>query len=552
MSANTSSFYELHDTTIEPNLPFTYPFYYSPHVEIKKIAALLQEALMNYQNIEEFAIAVNQKMFGVLIVKDSKGRTGYLIAISGINPNIEKYIRIVPSIVSLEQKDGFFKKEEAFITRVNQLIKDIDNSRVYLKKKRLLKTMKEQNERFIIDAQKRKTEEKTKRAKQREDSYKLSLENQKSIEAELQRQSQQMKRWYKDQKRERGNSEKELIRELEQYTNLLEALKKIRKQSSRQLQNKIFQKYQLLNGEGVSKCMMEVFYEYNEELPPAGAGDCAAPKLLQYAFQHNLIPLAMGEFWWDPNHQDELRKHQQFYPACKSKCYPILSYMTQGLRVEKNQVETIAKQSYQLETMYEDDYILIVNKPSGLLSVPGKEIENSVYSIIHKRNPEFTGPLLVHRLDMSTSGLLIMAKDMETYKRVQKLFLQKKIQKRYIALIKGELKQEKGEIHLPLRVDLDNRPLQMVCQQYGKEAHTKWEKISYNKGQTKIALYPITGRTHQLRVHCAHKLGLNAPIVGDDLYGEVSKQRLCLHAEKIIFQHPYSAEVMQITSSLPF
>lgn len=531
---------------------FTYPFHYHAHPMVCDVAHEVQQKLNSFSSEKSFKDLVEQKMIGILIVEDQQQNTGYLTAISGINPSIEEYIPIVPSIVSLEVKDGFYKHEEQFINRANTLLSQIEND----SKKRFfeeeLSKLRKSNQLFLQEAKRSQKKAKKERDIIRKQSIELSEERKNGIDKQLKYESQKIKKEYKEEKKRREDQENELIIKVEKYSDLISSLKQIRKRQSQILQQRIFRQYNLKNGLGEQKDIVSIFQEAIGENPPAGTGDCAAPKLLQFAYKHQLTPIAMGEFWWDTEGLHSMRKHKQFYPSCKNKCYPILSFMLQGLNVEHNPVIEEAQKSYQLEYLYEDTDLLIVNKPSGLLSVPGKEIENSVYSIIKKNHPDFSGSLLVHRLDMSTSGILIVTKNLETYKKIQKQFLDKSIQKTYIALLDGKIDSNKGIISLPLRVDLDQRPLQMVCHQYGKESITHWEKLEEENGNTRVALSPITGRTHQLRVHAAHKQGLNTPIIGDDLYGSNKEGRLRLHAHKITFIHPYTQKKIEIVCPSPF
>jgi tRNA pseudouridine32 synthase / 23S rRNA pseudouridine746 synthase len=253
----------------------------------------------------------------------------------------------------------------------------------------------------------------------------------------------------------------------------------------------------------------------------------------------------MAEFWWGVSPKSEIRKHGQFYPACRGKCEPILAHMLDGLDVEKNPMLTNHAEGKEIEIIYEDDSILVINKPAEFLSVPGKNVEDSVLARIKNKLPEATGPLIVHRLDMSTSGLILIAKNKEVHKDLQNQFIERTVKKQYVALLEGIVSKDEGLIDLPLRVDLDNRPYQIVCYEYGKSAQTKWKVIERLNDQTKVNFYPITGRTHQLRVHAAHKFGLNTPIVGDDLYGSREK-RLYLHAESIEFIHPVSKKTLKV------
>ena len=333
---------------------------------------------------------------------------------------------------------------------------------------------------------------------------------------------------------------------------IIEALKEERKQRSIALQQWIFEQFRLRNARGEEQDIYSIFTHTAHRNPPAGTGECAAPKLLQYAYLNNLKPLAMAEFWWGDSPKGEIRRHGHYYPACRHKCEPILNFMLQGLQVEPNPLLTSNTDATQLETVYEDDYLLVVNKPAGMLSVPGKTGQASVLTLLQERYPDATGPILVHRLDMATSGLLLAAKDKDTHALLQKQFEGRTVKKRYIALLEGIPQAEpKGFIRLPLRPDFDNRPLQMVCYEYGKPAVTRYEIMDTENDRTRIAFYPETGRTHQLRVHAAHPEGLNCPIVGDPLYGQPA-DRLYLHAERLEFRHPITDKRMQLIKEAPF
>ena len=245
----------------------------------------------------------------------------------------------------------------------------------------------------------------------------------------------------------------------------------------------------------------------------------------------------MAEFWWGTSPKSEIRHHGQFYGACQGKCKPILTHMLQGLTVEANPLLNNPGRDKQLEFVYQDDVMAVINKPSGLLSVPGKQIQDCVVSRLRMLFPEASGPLIVHRLDMSTSGLMVIALNKQAHKKLQQQFVQRTVKKRYVAILDGELKQKTGLVDLPLRVDLEDRPRQLVCYDYGKPAQTKWQAIEYLQGKTKVYFYPVSGRTHQLRVHSAHNMGLSMPILGDDLYGQKAN-RLHLHAEMLELEHP--------------
>ena len=301
------------------------------------------------------------------------------------------------------------------------------------------------------------------------------------------------------------------------------------------LQRWLFAQYRFSNAKGKDAGMQELF---GSTTPPSGTGDCCAPKLLQAAYQRGLKPLCMGEFWMGRSPKGEIRVEGQFYPACSAKCKPLLRHMLVGLDVEPNPLlKTI---STPLDILYQDGDIVVVNKPSGMLAVPGKDALPNVQEEIRTRFPQAKGPLIVHRLDMDTSGLMVLALTDEAYHNLQEQFVTHKVKKRYTALLEHEMPiGQTGRIDLLICPDITDRPRQMVNEQYGKRSITEYEVVGHQHGHSVIHLWPHTGRTHQLRVHCAHPLGLENPIVGDRLYGTAGK-RLCLHAEALTFSHPRS------------
>ena len=331
------------------------------------------------------------------------------------------------------------------------------------------------------------------------------------------------------------------------------------KELSQNLQDWLFHQYQLLNARGEVKDLVDIWQSYYDKpklrrkfpMPPGGTGDCCAPKLLQHAYQHGLKPVCMAEFWWGQSTKTELRQHLNYYPACRGKCKPILTWMLQGLEVDPDP-ELLGFQKMDIPIVYEDDWLLVVDKPSGLLSVPGRIEQYSVETVMQERYPDSK---VAHRLDMGTSGLLIVAKTPEVYRALQEQFIKHQVKKKYIAkledhssfLIPHSSFPTKGRIELPLRPDPMNRPRQVVDMEHGKRAVTDYEFISPNM----VALYPQTGRTHQLRIHCAHPDGLGRPIVGDELYG-TKGERLMLHAAEIWFTHPVTGVPMHLVLPPPF
>ena len=339
--------------------------------------------------------------------------------------------------------------------------------------------------------------------------------------------------------------------ELSKYEDPIKSLKKQRKVISGDTQAKLFDEYTFLNMAKATKSLRAIFQETIFETPPAGAGECATPKLLHYAFMHDLEPICMAEFWWGAPPKSEIRKHQQFYPACRGKCEPILRHMLDGIALDDNPMLINSGKEKAIEVLFEDEHMAIVNKPEGMLSVPGKEIHDSVWTRMKLRYSKATGPLIVHRLDMSTSGIMVIALSKDTHKILQAQFINRSVKKRYEALLDGELSESEGTVRLPLILDILDRPRQKVCHKTGKSAITKWEVIDRTNRQSRVYFYPKTGRTHQLRMHAAHHEGLNAPIIGDDLYGS-SSTRLCLHAQRIILNHPDSGKEMTFEVSAPF
>lgn len=325
-----------------------------------------------------------------------------------------------------------------------------------------------------------------------------------------------------------------------------------RRQRSMDLQKWLFRQFRVRNANGEEKDLLHIFATTPHCIPPGGAGECAEPKLLQYAFLQGLKPVAMAAFWMGASPPGEIRCNGQYYPACKGRCEPILRFMMQGLDVEPDPMQAHKQCVWTLPVLYEDAFIAVVDKPEGMLSVPGKTDAPSVQSIMRMRYPDADGPMIVHRLDMSTSGLMVVVKTRVAHKNLQRQFLEQRVRKRYVALLQGRIALGGGTIDLPLCPDIMDRPRQMVSWQYGKLAVTDYEVTGYvGSDITRVAFYLRTGRTHQLRVHAAHPQGLNTPIVGDALYGQ-ENSRLYLHAEEIWFEHPITHEPLHFTAPSSF
>lgn len=538
---------------------FTFPFYYEPH-ELSIMAAKEVQTYLESQTDFEHNFGLDPlqeglqigKMFGVMIVRNSKGDLGYLAAFSGKLAESNYINGFVPPIYNTLNKEGFYKKGEAYLNTLNKQIDDLEaDSNIDLAKQNLSQLEVDYEEALRQFKAKSKLE-KSKRKQQRETAKdKLSEEAYQELLEELKKQSIYFHFRLRDLKQEWTSKIDTAKATLNQILQPIELLKQERRTLSSSLQKRLHQQYQFLNSKGEIKDLLDIFDETNLPHPPAGSGECAAPKLFQYAYEQNMLPIAMAEFWWGTSPNSEVRKHKQFYPSCRGKCEPILGHMMQGLEVEDNPMEQFVPYEGHLEVLYEDDYLLLVNKPHEFLSVPGKMISESVYSKMKAYLPDAKGPLLVHRLDMSTSGVLLVAKNEKTHKNLQKQFIERTIKKRYVALLNGEVNGESGYIELPLRVDLNNRPRQLVCYDHGKPAKTRFEVISKANGKTRVYFYPISGRTHQLRVHAAHQKGLQTPILGDDLYG-TKDERLHLHAECLEFEHPVKKERMEVICKAPF
>ena len=522
---------------------FTYPFHYTPH-PLCVMAAGEVQAYINKQTRWKEELDKG-KMFGVLIVRTSSGQTGYLAAFSGNLCGSNSHSFFVPPVYDLLKPDGFFKIEEEQISAINHQIGQLQNCDRYLE-------LQQKMERETVSSQQALSEARKvlKAAKEKREQRRLHRPNE-NEQAAMIRESQYQKAEFKRLERYWKEQISEIKTEMESFSSRIEALKAERRNRSAALQQKLFQQFNFLNAKGETKNLCAIFEETVQKTPPAGAGECAAPKLLQYAYLSGLSPIAMAEFWWGESPKTEIRHHGYYYPSCRGKCEPILRHMLQGLDVEPAPSERYSLSQNMPEILFEDQWLLVLHKPEGVLSVPGKSEEQSIYSLLRARYPEATGPLVVHRLDMATSGLLLAAKTQEVHRHLQAQFENRSIKKRYIALLDGILPEEEGVIDLPICPDYLDRPRQMVNEELGKTAITRYRVMDRKNGQTRIAFFPLTGRSHQLRVHAAHPLGLNCPIVGDELYGRKA-ERLYLHAEYLEFIHPVSGQRMVIEKKAEF
>ena len=578
-------------TSIPSPRQFTYPFCYN-------VDPLAEAASLELQRYIADADLMSTekgcgKMFGVLVVEyeDESGalQRGFLAAYSGLLGGRNDWPYFVPPVFDAQQPDGHFKRTEREISAINREIAAIEHDAEYLQSV----AQHEQTKKRLqaeVDAFKAEVDAaKARRDARRKSGEPLSEEEQ----AEMIRESQFMKAELRRRRKAMEQAESTLNT---QHSTFLKSLQRKRKQMSDELQRWLFSAYRMLNAKGEERDLIDIFREYTHAMPPAGAGDCCAPKLLQYAYLHRLRPVCMAEFWWGESPASEIRHHLHYYPACRSKCLPILTHMLKGLDVAPN---PLAQKRHTAEprVLYADEYIMVVDKPAGMLSVPGKaenvrsEFSDSANisveeyfannSKLKTQNSKFLKA--AHRLDMDTSGLLVLARTEEAYVELQRQFASRETVKRYEAVLSGvptqnsKLKTQNSSaqpsgcleaISLPLIADINDRPRQRVDMEHGKPALTLYNivevravdantAVAYitkkvDKGRTLIHLYPKTGRTHQLRVHCAHPLGLACPILGDPLYGIERADRMYLHAAELTFRHPVTGETMHFLSPSGF
>lgn len=524
---------------------FTWPFHYVPHPLSRLAAEQVMEHLATRKDWEEEIS--KGKMFGVLVAQATNGEIGFLAAFSGNIAGKNHHPYFVPPVYDMLKPDDFFRQEEAEISAINHKIWHLEQSAEYIQAKEEYSSLKakleEEMSNIVAQCAFRKNQRDLKRQSGNYDEAVLRLESQRD-NADKQR----LKHHHKVLLAEAESKVAALREDIEQ-------LRKERHLRSAALQSALFERFKILNANGEVRDLMQLFAPTPQVLPPAGAGECAAPKLLQYAYIHNFKPLAMAEFWWGESPRGEVRRHGNFYPSCNSKCKPIMTFMMQGLEVEPNPLTEIVPP--EPKVLYEDEHIVAIDKPCGMLSVDGKSGVRSAEHWFRERYADYEGPAVVHRLDQSTSGILLLAKSKEAHKTLQAQFISRSVRKSYTALLQAKVEPTSGRISLPLKLDYDNRPRQMVSHD-GKSAVTDYEVIGYEGEMSRVRFYPLTGRTHQLRLHAAHHDGLNAPIVGDDIYGDgecadcQADRRLCLHAERLEFDHPATGHRMEIICKAEF
>lgn len=536
---------------------FTYPFFYKPHPLTERATEELQSFLESANIPHNFGLGSHSelieqgKMFGVLVVKDKQGQLGWLAAYSGKLEEGEAQGYFVPPICDIHDAQSFYKQGEKELNEMSAAIQKMIDAPERVARIEAINSRLEEVKEILRLGRADLKEAKKARQKYREAVRKtLSDEEFEQVCERLAQESIQGQIVFKHKSKELVAEQEMLEKKLEQMQEEIVVAKQERRDKSNALQRQIFDHYVFLNARGEAKVLSECFPDFDLRHPPSGSGDCCAPKLLQYAYQQELVPIAMGEFWWGSAPDKEVRRHKYYYPACASRCRPILGHMLEGLDVEPNPLLTLG-QDQPLPVVYEDEDIVVVNKPAGLLSVPGVEIEDSALTRVKLMYPQATGAILLHRLDMSTSGLLMFTLNPKANKRMQRQFIKRQVNKTYIAEVQGIVQKDEGVITLPLRPDYYDLPRQMVCHESGKPSETHWKVLERKNGRTRLALKPITGRTHQLRVHCAHPEGIGFPMVGDELYG-IIENRLHLHAETLEFMHPMTKEMVRVHAKAEF
>jgi tRNA pseudouridine32 synthase/23S rRNA pseudouridine746 synthase len=539
-------------TNIDLPSQFNYPFYYQPHELAIVAARQLQNYLAKQPWFATGSLQEAGKMFGVLVIQRANGELGFLAAFSGKLAGETTQPHFVPPVYELDRVDRYFKQEtdklDFITTQIEKIESDPENVII-------VASFKDQStkQEHLLEAERQriKSLKRQRRKFLKQQKQLMPAEDFEILEAQQRQLSLNNNFFLKEYQIYLENKLAGLRHKYNLIDKKLNQLHEQRRDGSNWLQDWLFDQYNFLNARGERRNVKEIFKSQIPDIPPAGTGDCAAPKLLQYAYQQNLQPITMAEFWYGPTPQSKVRVHGNYYPACRSKCEPVLKFMLEGVDVEANPLLQDQPGDQSLEILYEDEYMLAINKPADFLSVPGKSIKDSVQNRMKEKFPNATGPLVVHRLDMSTSGIMLIALSEDIYKALQQQFIKRTISKQYVAVLDGELATDSGFIDLPLRVDLDNRPYQLVDYEYGKSARTRYEVVNVIDGTTVVHFYPITGRTHQLRVHAAHKDGLGIPIKGDDLYGKTAS-RLHLHASRIDFIHPITLKNVTIESPAEF
>ena len=532
-------------TTILPPSRMNNPLNYTPH-PLCVMAAEEVRRMVRENAVMSSETRKSGKMFGVLVVETPDGNTGYLAAYSGQIAGRSNWDGFVPAVFDYLQDGGYFKTCEAEITAINKQVRLMETSE---ERRRLLTHLDETIAKAASEEQAYKTL--MHESKARRDSERAAGGVTPEREAEMTRESQFQKAELRRMRRRNADTIAMAREACHRYDTSISLLKQKRRTMSDRLQEWLFHHFVMLNKDGDSRSLTDIFRTSLSASPPAGAGECCEPRLLQYAFSHAMTPKCMAMFWIGASPEGEIRHEQTYYPACRSKCKPILEWML-GKDIVKDDTFITQHNGDNLNIIYQDSDIIVVDKPAGMLSVPGKNDAPSVLSLLQRKMEDNIFP--VHRLDMDTSGLMVFVRSKKAQRNLQRQFETHSIVKRYIALLERKPDSEHGTISLPLSPDMADRPRQMVDYRHGKQALTHYRLCTspstpmrrqfLTVGDNLVELSPLTGRTHQLRVHCAHPDGLASPIVGDRLYGTTNHPRLCLHAEYLEFRHPTTGEIV--------
>lgn len=522
------------------------PFDATPHPLCMKAAGIVREHLASHASLD--SDSRKGKMFGVLIAMDRKGNTGFIAAFSGLLDGKNDIPFFAPPVYDILGPEDFFRRAERILSEVNGRIERLENETICGNAaKELLELEKEAEDRIEayrkLIAVKKAERDRLRASGSVTDEEKLTGES-RFMKAELSRLKKRYREAIAPLAAEKEKTEKEIS-----------ILRNRRRRLSAAVQERIFRSYILTNAEGQKKNILEIFRTCSEAsgtnpVPPAGTGDCAGIKMLNHAFLHGLKPVAFSEFWIGESPRDTVRKDGCFYPACNGKCRPLMTFLLRGTAVRDENAGQSGT-STEIEIIYEDDCLIAVNKPAGILSVPGRSDRPSLAEILESMDGRLHGLLPVHRLDMDTSGILLLAKDTDTLKAMQRQFENRSTEKTYIAVTDGIPNIRKGIVDLPLSPDIQDRPRQKADPENGRPAVTEYETISEEGTEARIIFRPVTGRTHQIRVHAAHRLGLGTPVKGDRLYGTPA-DRLYLHAMELTFRHPRTGKKTTLTCKAGF
>ncbi|HSR95896.1 MAG TPA: RluA family pseudouridine synthase [Kofleriaceae bacterium] len=482
------------------------------------------------------------KMFGVLVVAAPDGRIGYLCAFSGMLDGAWQVSGFVPPLYDRAARDAIWPAGQLALRELELQLRALAASPDHAAVRAVHAAVAERHARDLAVMRARHRENREARRRARATT---------SDATALHALDQASRGDVAERRRLDAVHEQELASpkaQLAAIDRLRADLEDRRVTESRGLMKQVHDSYLISNARGEYRLLRALFAPGE---PPAGAGDCAGPKLLGHAYRSGLVPLALAELWWGATPVTGGRRAGQFYPSCRGKCGPILSFMLEGLPCEAAPLfgaDPIA--AHEPCVVFEDRWLVVVDKPCGLLSVPGRSglLGDSVVTRLRER---FAGATLVHRLDLDASGLLVAAKDPATHAALQRAFARREVDKRYAAWLDGVVARDHGVVELALRVDLDDRPRQIYDPTHGKPAITEWRVVERTSQRTRVDLMPRTGRTHQLRLHAAHPLGIAAPIVGDRLYGRAAA-RLALHAEALAFLHPHTQRRIELLRPAPF